>query len=198
LGTIDFSRGITVVMRFAPYNGIGAGWISVLGQWKPSTNERCWAFSWGNSTTGNYDAQRLNFGVSADGVFQSNGAAAFPALTNNAWYDVVGIFDNSHVTSVLDGTIIESNAYTGPAINSSIGLTLNHYTGSSEYPGSKFAYIYIFNQPLTLSQVRNIRNNSYGIVEPIRSSAIWSIPAIGVAPTSIFYGPLMGPLGGSI
>lgn len=64
----------------------------------------------------------------------------------------------------------------------------------------KFAvnYLYLFDETLNSVQVQAVHNNPYGIFKQAMTSALWSIPSVGVAPTGALYGPFGGNFMGPI
>lgn len=112
------------------------------------------------------------------------------------------VFTTTELSAWLNG-IKSTTTYNpgGPVKN--IPGTNNIYIGrtphnATDWFNGSVAFVHRFNQTLSPSQIITFTNNFNSIVEPIRPPALWSAPAVGVAPTSIFYGPLVGSLGGPI
>ncbi len=121
-------------------------------------------------------------------------------LTNNSkWYHVACTWDGDAMKLYVDGKLDGSGNQDGVLDDSNEYLAIGRHVASNTRNFNGYiAYVRIFPVALTQRQVQVLRDNPYGMYEPTRRTT-WKVPSVGgVAPTSIFYGPLTGPLGGPI
>lgn len=99
----------------------------------------------------------------------------------------------------VDGRLIDSAVGKTWTTGANPIMYWGKYVANTFPLNGKISLSGLWNHTLTSSQVVTLYNNPHGLIESVTNPALWSIPPVGgVAPTSVFYGPLTGPLGGPI
>lgn len=121
-------------------------------------------------------------------------------LTIGAEYFLVGVRQGDNIYIYLDGILKNTTSGCSGAITDGSSYNVNIAANVDGQYATKMRceFVHYYNCALSPSQVQILYNNPYGIVEPIRSPAIWSIPVVGVAPTGALYGPFGGNFMGPI
>lgn len=122
----------------------------------------------------------------------------FANIPENTTSSYCGVYNGATVKTYLNGIYKNQANQTGNI--SLAGFTrIGRYHGDTSYNWiGAVRLALLFKVALSDTQQQILYNNLYSMFEPVRSPAIWSIPAVGVAPTSVFYGPLSGPTAGLI
>lgn len=123
-------------------------------------------------------------------------------LTEGQFSDIVLTWDGTNAKIYIDGidvtssgSLVAANFPDGTQNNFRIGDqqgTVNYLYGGVEF-------MYLFDRYLLQENVMQLHTKPYSIFEDEVSPAALFYEAIGaVSPTSVFYGPLVGPLGGPL
>jgi len=105
------------------------------------------------------------------------------------------------VTAYLDGSsdgqTTTMHNFADGVVNMTIGVELDHENNKYNYFDGLISEVRVSNAVCSADQIALFNDRPWDLYRPV-SRPIWSVPSVGVAPTSVFYGPLVGPLGGPI
>lgn len=120
----------------------------------------------------------------------------------HTWYHVLVTYDNTTCRMYVDGQEKSvSLIYGSPSLNmvaNAVDLIIGAYPTDGDYFDGFIDNVLIYNDIFTPSQVATISADFFGLIRQPSMEELWAHVAAGVAPTGVFYGPLIGPLGGPI
>ena len=193
--------------------------VTIIMSVKPTVNRDHWMFARSIGTTstdvfilwvddvcgagdgaGNTDTFAFNVGSASEATNRVNGDTGLRTL--NTWQTVAGVFNGTYRGLYHNGVL---NAEHNSGVQTTIVSSANEfYIGQWEVfeindleGGIQYAYIY--NRALSANEIAWLNREPYAMFQrEISPGILYYEAAAGVSPTSVFYGPFIGPLGGPL